>query len=294
MSGGASGRIGLFWMLVGASLLFSLGSVPFLVSLLSQIPAEDGRPIGARGAYPYLFTAIQTLLLTIPTAWVGLRLAPRAGLAMLKSPVKRAVRDGTLVGLGLGVGLVLLSPILPEIEPKFPLRPAEWWKGLLASASAGVNEEIWFRLGVMTTLVAAGMAVVGRRTPGAQSAERTRAEVAGAEVAGAEVAGAGTESAYAASPDAESADAAATVRVPAWILWTASAIAALLFGALHLPQAAMIAGLSPPVVAFTLIGNWIPGMAFGWLYWKHGLVSAMVAHFSIDIVLHVLVPLAEP
>lgn len=273
MRGGAPGRTGLFWMLVVASLLVSLGSVPYLVSLLAQIPGEGGRRFETSGARPYLATAIQNLLLTIPTAWVGLRLAPRAGLAMVKPPVGRAIRIGVLGGLAVAVGLVLLAPILPEIEPKFPLRPAEWWKGLLASASAGVNEEIWFRLGVMTTLVAAGMELVRRRGPRALGSDEMASSEAGS---------------------AEAASAAAAVHAPAWILWPANAIAALLFGALHLPQAALIAGLSPPVVAFTLVGNGIAGLAFGWLYWKHGLVSAMAAHFSIDIVLHVIAPLAGP
>ena len=37
--------------------------------------------------------------------------------------------------------------------------------------------------------------------------------------------------------------------------------------------------------------NGVGGMLFGWLYWKHGLMAAMLAHFSADIVLHVAVPL---
>jgi membrane protease YdiL (CAAX protease family) len=36
--------------------------------------------------------------------------------------------------------------------------------------------------------------------------------------------------------------------------------------------------------------NGIGGVVFGWLYWKKGLESAMIAHFSADIVLHVLLP----
>src|SRR5688572_13270607 len=246
MRGGATGRTGLFWILVGASLLVSLGSVPYLVSLLAQIPGEGGRRLETRGAFPYLLTAIQNLLLTIPTAWVGLRLAPRAGLVMVKPPVGRAMRIGFLGGLAVAGGLVLLVPVLPEIAPKFPLRPAEWWKGLLASASAGVNEEIWFRFGVMTALVAAGLALVRRRVPEASSVE-------GADSPSNAMASGGAASAGAASP-------AAAVHAPAWILWPANAIAALLFGALHLPQAALIAGLSPPVIAFTLIGNGIAGL----------------------------------
>jgi membrane protease YdiL (CAAX protease family) len=37
--------------------------------------------------------------------------------------------------------------------------------------------------------------------------------------------------------------------------------------------------------------NGLAGVAFGWLYWKRGLESAIVAHFSADIILHVLLAL---
>jgi hypothetical protein len=37
--------------------------------------------------------------------------------------------------------------------------------------------------------------------------------------------------------------------------------------------------------------NGLLGVGFGWLYWKYGLESAMLGHFSADIVLHVLPPL---
>lgn len=36
---------------------------------------------------------------------------------------------------------------------------------------------------------------------------------------------------------------------------------------------------------------WITlSVIYGWLYWKKGLESAMIAHFSTDIVLHMLIP----
>ena len=76
--------------------------------------------------------------------------------------------------------------------------------------------------------------------------------------------------------------------------WLAIAIAALLFGAGHLPAAANIWGLEPVVVLRTLLLNGIGGLAFGWLYWKRGLEMAMLAHFSADIVLHVAAPLLFP
>jgi len=55
--------------------------------------------------------------------------------------------------------------------------------------------------------------------------------------------------------------------------------AALLFGALHLPAAAaMGASINPPVVGYIIVGNAVPGALFGFLYWRHGLEAAILAH----------------
>ena len=75
-------------------------------------------------------------------------------------------------------------------------------------------------------------------------------------------------------------------------MWFALLVAAVLFGAGHLPAAAKIWPLDGVVIARTLLLNGIGGVAFGWLYWKRGLEAAMIAHFSADIVLHVFAPLA--
>jgi hypothetical protein len=75
-----------------------------------------------------------------------------------------------------------------------------------------------------------------------------------------------------------------------WIFWTANLLAALLFGLGHLPAAASILPLTPPVVTRVLILNALPGFAMGWLFWKRGLESAMLAHGVADIVLHVVTP----
>jgi hypothetical protein len=59
--------------------------------------------------------------------------------------------------------------------------------------------------------------------------------------------------------------------------------------ALHLPQAIGIAsGFQPAVILMVLLMNGLAGLIFGWLYWRYGLLSAMVAHFSTDIVLHMI------
>jgi len=39
-----------------------------------------------------------------------------------------------------------------------------------------------------------------------------------------------------------------------------------------------------------VVYNTIGGVVFGWLYWKHGLEHAMLAHFGADIIVHVVAP----
>jgi membrane protease YdiL (CAAX protease family) len=75
------------------------------------------------------------------------------------------------------------------------------------------------------------------------------------------------------------------------VIWPANVIAAALFAAIHLPQAAALFGLSAPVLTFVLVGNGLPGLAFGWLYWRRGLLAAMAARGAADVVLKVVLPL---
>lgn len=79
-------------------------------------------------------------------------------------------------------------------------------------------------------------------------------------------------------------DASATSRM----YWAGVIGAALLFGLGHLPAAAALWPLTTLVVARVLIMNCIGGIVFGWLYWRRGLEHAVVAHFSADLVLHVI------
>lgn len=75
------------------------------------------------------------------------------------------------------------------------------------------------------------------------------------------------------------------------VFWTANILAAVLFGIGHLPATANLIPLTPLVITRAIVLNGVAGVAFGWLYWKRGLESAMIAHFSADIVLHVLLAL---
>ncbi len=63
-------------------------------------------------------------------------------------------------------------------------------------------------------------------------------------------------------------------------------LSALLFGAGHLPVAALLAGgLSVPLVLYVLTGNSLFGIVAGFLYWRRGLESAIVAHVTVHVVL---------
>ncbi|MCS7131686.1 MAG: CPBP family intramembrane metalloprotease, partial [Hadesarchaea archaeon] len=74
-------------------------------------------------------------------------------------------------------------------------------------------------------------------------------------------------------------------------VWSAIVLTSILFGAGHLPLAATLTELTPSVVARVIVLNGIGGVTFGWLYWRKGLESAMISHFSADVVLHVGLPL---
>lgn len=73
--------------------------------------------------------------------------------------------------------------------------------------------------------------------------------------------------------------------------WVANIVVAVAFGAGHLPLAAQLTPLTPLLVTTVISVNALVGVGFGYLYWKRGLESAMLAHFSVDIVLHVLGPM---
>lgn len=72
------------------------------------------------------------------------------------------------------------------------------------------------------------------------------------------------------------------------IIWTGIFVTSLLFGLVHLPMANKFFELTPIVVGTIMIGNGITGVTFGWLFWRYGLIMAMVAHFFADIVLQVI------
>ena len=68
-------------------------------------------------------------------------------------------------------------------------------------------------------------------------------------------------------------------------------LAAGIFGLGHLPVTATLTKLTPLIITRAVLLNGIGGIVFGYLYWKKGLESAMIAHFTADIILLSVLPL---
>jgi hypothetical protein len=72
------------------------------------------------------------------------------------------------------------------------------------------------------------------------------------------------------------------------VIWVAILTSAILFGLGHLPAVSSLVPLTTAVVARTILLNAIAGVAFGWLFWRRGLESAMVAHATGHVVLFIV------
>lgn len=72
--------------------------------------------------------------------------------------------------------------------------------------------------------------------------------------------------------------------------WIAIFLASVLFGLGHLPATKALTPLTPILIIRAVVLNGVAGIFFGWLYWQYGLESAMIAHFSADILLHLISP----
>jgi hypothetical protein len=72
------------------------------------------------------------------------------------------------------------------------------------------------------------------------------------------------------------------------VLWIANIITTILFGLGHLPALKQMLGTVPrSMVIRSLLLNAPVGLGCGWLFWTYGIESAIIAHFTVDIVYHV-------
>ena len=65
-------------------------------------------------------------------------------------------------------------------------------------------------------------------------------------------------------------------------------VSSVVFGILHLPIAVMLlGGPTPAIVVYVIVANSLFGIVAGYLYWKYGLESAMIAHILAHVVMAV-------
>jgi hypothetical protein len=250
-------RAPLPWRYAGALLLGSAaGSVlliPYTLALMAQMKDLKIPP----GFMPFVMAANVGIEVIFSFLMIALGLWLGAPLGLTWPPLegwnggeegKRRLRSSLLLAVALGIGSALLilglAHTMRSAQEGGPdVKMPSWWAGLLGSIGAGIREEVWLRLGIMTFFVWVGTKLAGEPKPGAVA------------------------------------------------VWTGNLVACLLFGAIHLPQAAQLIGLTGPIVAYVLVANGVPGLIWGWLYWRKGLIAAMVSHAVADIVLKTIVPL---
>ena len=67
------------------------------------------------------------------------------------------------------------------------------------------------------------------------------------------------------------------------VMWCAVILSGFLFGLGHIDQVILTPEIFDALMLVLLV-NTMFGMVFGWLYWKQGLESAILAHFTVDAV----------
>jgi hypothetical protein len=248
-----------FFIVWGISILAGMLIIPFTASLLPEAIEAAG---GAAAAL--IQSLVSNLVVFAIVSLLGCFLAARFGLGLpflegflTGSPVKGRTKDAFLraVLLGVGVGVLILvldmvvfSPLLASRIGEMPsdlaqgIRPPPW-EGFLAAISAGVTEEVLFRLFLVTLFAGLG-ALIFKEEDG---------------------------------------------RPKPFIMWISIVLVAVGFGLSHLPATAAIGlPMDAAVISRAIVLNGAGGIVFGWLYWKWGLESAIAAHFSTDVVLHVI------
>ena len=196
---------------------------------------------------------ISSLILGAVLAFIGLWTSSNANLGapliarfFARKPVRDIIkRDAVLSSVLLAAIVALFLLALFEVQKEvYPVshklaRPSKPFY-LLVSFSAGITEEIIFRLGLMSLIIAAVQFFKKSENPSDK------------------------------------------------LVWSAIIISALFFGLIHLPLSKNFVALTPFTISVTMIGNLITGSTFGWIFWKRGLLVAIISHIVFDVVFHVI------
>ena len=195
-----------------------------------------------------LIAGVQSAVLALVSSLMGVRLAPRVGLCTTTLTTAGA---WAAVAMAVAVAFVIVASDAWIFGEYLPAQAAVelHWLGLLSSVLyGGIVEEVLLRLGVMTLMVWGLGFLVRRRF--------------------------------------------ALDQLPAWVFGVAIAASALLFAAGHLPVTFALlcpaSGDCTPLIVRALVLNGIGGVGFGYLYWRHGLLSAILAHMLTHVCMQVV------
>lgn len=73
-----------------------------------------------------------------------------------------------------------------------------------------------------------------------------------------------------------------------FIVWLIIVLVSIGFGLAHLPQLLSYNAGSVFAISGTILGNSLVGILYGWCYWRLSFIAAVTAHFSVDLVIHVI------
>ena len=182
----------LYFGLLAASLLGTLAIIPFSMTLTKQMDL----PVALLPVIMAV-TVVVEMVVSAVAIGLGLGFGPRLGLAnLVVSDDSVAVETGAgrrfwaylgkplAIGMALGalMGFYAWGANFTGDGKHGALTMPSPWEGLLASIGAGVREEIWLRLGLMTFLVWLGcwlIRLVTRQSPHSVRRRRLDGESAG-------------------------------------------------------------------------------------------------------------------
>jgi len=214
------------WILVGLQLLGNLAAIPLLRATNNLVEPVSNW---------ILWTAV-----SVPMIGIGLYLAGRIGLGV--PFVEGQLKGGEIsnwAGRVFALSLIVaIAGSLPFLLVNLNVNPEAYpasWMLVLASVQAGIREEIFMRLFLMTILAWLG-GLVQREEDGRPSPT---------------------------------------------VMWCAVILSGFLFGYAHIDQVVPTPEIYDALILMLMV-NMMFGIVFGWLYWKQGLESAILAHFMVD------------
>jgi membrane protease YdiL (CAAX protease family) len=237
------------WQVLGYTVIGLIAGALVGLNQLRMMPVEQVNAMLAQVGSPMalaLIAGVQSAVLVVVSSILGLRMAARVGFNTAIVVDTRGVRTAVVIAIVLGV--VIVGSDMWVFAPYLPpnIDVPFSWLGLLSSVLyGGIVEEILLRLFVMTLIVWLMSKVLGLF--------------------------------------------GVPHTLPTWVFWWAIVLSSLLFAAGHLPvtfsMLCPVDGDCTPLIVRAFLLNGIGGLGFGYLYWRHGLMSAMVSHMATHVVM---------